>query len=93
MAQRTGSANLPLHTGRVPPWLAQRMTRLGVVISQAIVHHYGRDELLRRVGQPKEVMIDTLSWLIQTSGATGGGGFLSTHPATADRIEALRRLP
>jgi hypothetical protein len=52
MAQRTGSANLPLHTGRVPPWLAQRMTRLGAVISQAIVHHYGRDELLRRLAHP-----------------------------------------
>src|SRR3982751_5962112 len=52
MAQRTGSANLPLHTGRVPPWLAQRMTRLGTVISQAIVHHYGRDELLRRLAHP-----------------------------------------
>src|SRR5918912_427870 len=52
MARRTGSANLPLHTGRVPPWLAQRMTRLGAVISQAIVHHYGRDELLRRLAHP-----------------------------------------
>src|SRR5437763_3011997 len=52
MAQRTGSANLPLHTGRVPPWLAQRMTRLGTVISQAIVHHYGREELLRRLAHP-----------------------------------------
>src|SRR5215216_4528081 len=52
MAQRTGSANLPLHTGRVPPWLAQRMTRLGAVISQAIVHHYGRDEMLRRLAHP-----------------------------------------
>src|SRR4029453_16972088 len=35
-----------------PPWLAQRMTRLGAVISQAIVHHYGRDELLRRLAHP-----------------------------------------
>ena len=52
MAQRTGSANLPLHNGRVPPWLAQRMTRLGAVISQAIVLHYGRDELLRRLAHP-----------------------------------------
>ena len=52
MAQRTGSANLPLHGGRVPPWLAQRMTRLGAVMSQAIVHHYGRDELLRRLAHP-----------------------------------------
>ncbi|MFZ5779072.1 MAG: DUF763 domain-containing protein [Pseudomonadota bacterium] len=52
MAQRTGSANLPLHGGRVPGWLADRMTRLGAVISQAIVHHYGRDELLRRLAHP-----------------------------------------
>ncbi|CAN5862516.1 DUF763 domain-containing protein [soil metagenome] len=52
MAQRSGSANLPLHGGRVPPWLAQRMTRLGAIISQAIVHHYGRDELLRRLAHP-----------------------------------------
>src|SRR5690349_6401952 len=52
MAQRTGSANLPLHGGRVPPWLAIRMTRLGTVISQAIIHHYGRDELLRRLAHP-----------------------------------------
>ncbi|MBL6614547.1 MAG: DUF763 domain-containing protein [Reyranella sp.] len=52
MAQRSGSANLPLHGGRVPPWLASRMTRLGTVISRAIVHHYGRDELLRRLAHP-----------------------------------------
>lgn len=47
-------------------------------------------ELLQRVGRPPELMISTLSWLMQTSGGTGGGGFFSTHPATGDRIEALR---
>src|SRR5205809_3751158 len=52
MAQRAGSADLPLHGGRVPPWLAQRMTRLGALISEAVVHHYGRDELLRRLAHP-----------------------------------------
>ncbi len=46
-------------------------------------------ELLRRIGKPKEVMIDTLSWLIQTAGSSGGG-FFATHPATGDRIDALR---
>src|SRR5215468_7943997 len=46
--------------------------------------------LLQRVGQPKEVMISTLTWLMQTEGS-GGGGFFSTHPGTADRIEALRK--
>ena len=52
MAHRTGSADLPLHGGRVPAWLANRMSRLGTVITEAIVHHYGRDELLRRLAHP-----------------------------------------
>jgi len=47
-------------------------------------------ELLAKVGQPKQVMIDTLTWLMQTEGP-GGGGFFATHPATGDRIEALRK--
>src|ERR1700722_13894362 len=52
MHQRTGSANLPLHGGRVPPWLSIRMAALGRVIAEAIVHEYGRDELLRRLAHP-----------------------------------------
>jgi hypothetical protein len=52
MARRAGRADLPLHGGHVPRWLADRMTRLGAVIAQAIVHHYGRDELLRRLAHP-----------------------------------------
>ena len=52
MARRAGSADLPLHGGQVPKWLADRMTRLGAIVSQAIVHHYGRDELLRRLACP-----------------------------------------
>jgi hypothetical protein len=52
MARKAGSADLPLHSGHVPKWLAERMTRLGTVISEAIVHHYGRDELLRRLAHP-----------------------------------------
>ena len=52
MARRAGSADLPLHGGRVPRWLGERMTRLGAVISEAIIHHYGRDELLRRLAHP-----------------------------------------
>src|SRR5580700_8349065 len=52
MAQRSGSADLPLHGGRVPLWLAGRMSRLGAVISEAIVLNYGRDELLRRLSHP-----------------------------------------
>jgi uncharacterized protein len=48
----SGSADLPLHGGRVPAWLAQRMATLGGVICQAIVLHHGRDEFLRRLSHP-----------------------------------------
>src|SRR5436305_14277963 len=52
MTLRTGSADLPLHGGHVPAWLATRMSKLGAVIGEAIIHHYGRDELLRRLANP-----------------------------------------
>jgi uncharacterized protein len=52
VARKAGSADLPLHGGRVPSRLAGRMTRLGAGISEPIVHHYGRDELLRRLAHP-----------------------------------------
>jgi uncharacterized protein len=52
VTRRSGSADLPLHNGHVPKWLADRMTRLGAVIAQAIVHQYGRDEFLRRLSYP-----------------------------------------
>ena len=49
-------------------------------------------EILRRAGYSKEVMIDTLTWLMRTSGGDTGGGFLSTHPGTEARTDALRKL-
>jgi Protein of unknown function (DUF763) len=52
MTRRTGSADLPLHGGRVPHWLGARMAWLGAVITEAIVHEYGRDEFLRRLAHP-----------------------------------------
>ena len=52
MSRRSGSADLPLQGGRVPAWLGRRMTVLGPVISQAIVHLYGREELLRWLAHP-----------------------------------------
>ena len=81
MAQRTGSANLPLHGGRVPPWLAIRMTPLGTVISQAIIHHYGRDELLRRLAHP---------FWFQSFGAVMGMDWHSSG-ITTSVIGALKR--
>ena len=52
MGHPTGSANLPLHGGRVPAWLHQRMSRLGRIIVEAIVLEHGRDELLSRLAHP-----------------------------------------
>jgi predicted Zn-dependent protease len=48
-------------------------------------------EILRRAGYSKEVLINALSWVTRASGA-GGGGFLSTHPDTGERIAALKKL-
>ncbi len=81
MTKRTGSADLPLHGGHVPRWLADRMTRLGAVISQAIVYHYGRDELLRRLAHP---------FWFQSFGAVMGMDWHSSG-ITTSVIGALKR--
>jgi uncharacterized protein len=49
---RTGHADLPLHYGRVPQWLAERMTSLGGAIVEAIILEYGRAEVLKRLSDP-----------------------------------------
>jgi hypothetical protein len=81
MAKRTGSADLPLHNGNVPPWLATRMATLGRVIAEAIVHHYGRDELLRRLAHP---------FWFQSFGAVMGMDWHSSG-ITTSVIGALKR--
>jgi hypothetical protein len=50
--KRSGYADLPLHSGRVPPWLAHRMASLGGAISENIILHYGKDEFLARLADP-----------------------------------------
>jgi putative metalloprotease len=47
-------------------------------------------DILRRAGYPREVMVNALTWIMKVEG-NGGGGFLSSHPATKDRIRALRQ--
>jgi hypothetical protein len=81
MARRTGSADLPLHAGRVPPWLATRMASLGAVIAQAIAHHYGRDEFLQRLSHP---------FWFQSFGAVMGMDWHSSG-ITTSVIGALKR--
>jgi hypothetical protein len=81
MAKRTGSADLPLHGGRVPPWLATRMSSLGAIVTQAIVHHYGRDEFLARLSHP---------FWFQSFGAVMGMDWHSSG-ITTSVIGALKR--
>jgi hypothetical protein len=50
--KRSGHADLPLHGGRVPAWLADRMTQLGTAITEAVVLHYGQAEFLSRISDP-----------------------------------------
>src|SRR6202453_581641 len=81
MAKRSGSTILPLHGGRVPPWLATRMSSLGAVVTQAIVHHYGRDEFLQRLSHP---------FWFQSFGAVMGMDWHSSG-LTTSVIGALKR--
>jgi uncharacterized protein len=81
MARRAGSADLPLHSGRVPWWLGDRMTRLGAVIAEAIVLEYGRDEFLRRLAHP---------FWFQSFGAVMGMDWHSSG-ITTSMIGALKR--
>lgn len=39
--KRSGTADLPLHGGRVPAWLVQRMSSLGTAIAEHVVIDYG----------------------------------------------------
>jgi hypothetical protein len=52
LMKRSGVADLPLHGGRVPPWLAERMTKLGTAITENIVHCYGASAFLTRLSDP-----------------------------------------
>jgi hypothetical protein len=81
LTQRAGSADLPLHGGRVPKWLGDRMTRLGAVMTEAIVQHYGRDEFLRRLASP---------FWFQSFGAVMGMDWHSSG-ITTSVIGALKR--
>jgi len=66
-----------------------------------VARNYSRNEeyqadrhgvtILQRAGYSKDVMVNTLQWLTENEGASGGG-FFATHPATADRIEVLKKM-
>lgn len=50
--KRSGSADLPLHYGHVPPWLYERMSKLGLAVFEVLLSDYGKDEVLRRMSNP-----------------------------------------
>jgi len=50
--KRSGVADLPLHGGRVPQWLAERMTRMGTAITETIIRDYGASAFLSRLSDP-----------------------------------------
>lgn len=50
--KRSGSADLPLHYGYVPLWLADRMAKLGLAVVENIILDYGKEEVLRRLSDP-----------------------------------------
>lgn len=49
---KTGTANLPLHPGRAPPWLFQRMVGMARGIADVIVSEWSQEEFLRRISDP-----------------------------------------
>src|SRR3954468_15492703 len=52
MSARTGTATLPLHGGKAPAWLFQRMTRLAREITVFMAGEFGTDDILRRLSDP-----------------------------------------
>lgn len=78
-------------TGQIAPIAGTLITRAYSRSEELEADRHGA-ELLRRVGSSKEALERTLLWLRSISGG-GGGGFLATHPAIDERIQALRRMP
>ncbi len=93
---QTGLAIGMVILDQIVPGSGQLTPVAGTLISRA----YGRQEeyqadtrgavILKRAGYSPKVMEETLTWLLQTEGGSEGG-FFSTHPATDDRIAALRK--
>ncbi|ANE53618.1 hypothetical protein SY85_19565 [Flavisolibacter tropicus] len=79
--KRSGSADLPLHNGAVPNWLYERMGKLGLAITEAILVEYGKEEFLRRMSDP---------FWFQSLGAVMGMDWHSSG-ITTSVLGALRR--
>ncbi len=49
---KTGYADLPLHGGKAPKWLFDRMVKLSTIIVEALITEFSREEFLRRISDP-----------------------------------------
>jgi Zn-dependent protease with chaperone function len=79
-------------SGYITPLVAD----LGVMRPFSRKEEYEADahgvEILQRAGYGgKLIMGNTLTWLLQASGPSGG--FFETHPGTSDRIQRIQDLP
>jgi predicted Zn-dependent protease len=77
-------------SGQITPIAGALITRSYSRQEEYEADRHGVD-LLGRTGHSKELMIQTLTWLQRTEGASAGG-FLATHPGTQERIDALEKL-
>ena len=78
-------------SGAITPIAGELIARKYSRTEEYAADKHGVD-ILRRAGYSKQMMIDTLTWLMQTSGGSSGG-FLATHPGTGERIQALKAMP
>ncbi|MEK7542307.1 MAG: DUF763 domain-containing protein [Patescibacteria group bacterium] len=47
-----GVATFTLDTGRCPPWLFERMVKLGREMTRVLIEEYGPDEYIKRIADP-----------------------------------------
>ncbi|MDO8475708.1 MAG: M48 family metallopeptidase [Candidatus Rokubacteria bacterium] len=77
-------------SGRITPMAGALVTTSYSRSEEYAADRHGVD-ILVRAGYSKAVMINTLTWLIQTAGGSNDG-LLATHPGTQERVDALRNL-
>ena len=77
-------------SGRITPVAGALITSGYSRTEEYAADRHGVD-ILTRAGYSKSIMIDALTWLLQTEGSRTGG-MLATHPAMQERIDALKKL-
>ena len=77
----SGIMGMPLHFGKMPRWLTERMGNMGLAIVESVVQNYGKSEMLTRMSDP--------NWF-QAFGAVMGMQWNSSG-VTASVLGSLRR--